>query len=47
MSTYHEKKYQTSFLVKLTTEQKKALMARAERLGISASEVIRNMIGLK
>lgn len=39
--------YDTTFLLKMTKEQKKKLMLRAKGLGISASEVIRQMIGLK
>ena len=46
MSTYHEKKYTTSLLVKMTGEQKKKLFAQAKKLGITASEAIRRMIML-
>lgn len=41
---YHDKKYPILFTMQMNAEQHKALMARAKKMGISAAEVIRQMI---
>ena len=47
MSTYHTKKYPVPFSMQMNEAQRKALDARAKKLGISAAEVIRGMIELR
>jgi len=44
MSTYHTKKYPILFTMQMNAEQHKALMAKAKKLGVSASEFIRRLI---